>query len=59
MRTCGARRRRRSPLAAAGFAGYQAVNDSSSKSVQLREDVRGQVDSAIEQLRGLIEDNSQ
>ena len=32
---------------------------SSSKDVQLREDVRGQVDSAIEELRGLIEDNTQ
>jgi hypothetical protein len=27
--------------------------------VQLREDVRGNVDNAIEDLRGLIEDNTQ
>jgi serine/threonine-protein kinase len=46
-------------LAAAGFAGYQALDSSGSKSVQLRDDVKGQVDDAIEQLRGLIEDNSQ
>ena len=46
-------------LAAAGIAGYQAVQDSARKSVQLRENVRGQVDDAIDQLRGLIEDNTQ
>jgi eukaryotic-like serine/threonine-protein kinase len=46
-------------LAAAGFAGYQALADSGSKSVQLREDVSGKVDDAIDQLRGLIDDNTQ
>jgi hypothetical protein len=46
-------------LAAAGIAGYQAVQDSGRKSVQLRENVRGQVPDAVEQLRGLIEDNTQ
>jgi serine/threonine protein kinase len=46
-------------LAAAGFAGYQALEDSSSKAVQLREDVTGKVENAIEQLRGLIDDNTQ
>jgi serine/threonine protein kinase len=46
-------------LAAAGFAGYQAVNGSGTKSVQLRDDVRGKAQDAIEQLRGLIEDNTQ
>jgi len=45
-------------LAAAGFAAYQAVDDSGSQSVQLREDVRGSVDDAIGELRGLIEDNT-
>ncbi len=46
-------------LAAAGFAGYQALEDSGSgESVQLREDVRGPVEDAIGELRGLIEDNS-
>jgi serine/threonine protein kinase len=46
-------------LAAAGFAGYQALDSSGTKSVQLRNDVRGKAQDAIEQLRGLIEDNSQ
>jgi uncharacterized protein HemX len=46
-------------LAAAGIFGYQAVADSGSKSVQLREDVRGNVGNAIEELRGLIDDNTQ
>jgi eukaryotic-like serine/threonine-protein kinase len=46
-------------LAAAGFAGYQALEDSGGKAVQLREDVSGKVDDAIDQLRGLIDDNTQ
>ena len=46
-------------LAAAGVAGYQALNGSGTKSVQLRNDVKGQAQDAIEQLRGLIEDNTQ
>ncbi len=45
-------------LVAAGIVGYQAVEDAGGKSVQLREDVRGQVDSAVDELRGLIEDNT-
>jgi eukaryotic-like serine/threonine-protein kinase len=46
-------------LAAAGFAGYQALNDSTGGGgVQLREDVRGSVDDAVGELRGLIEDNT-
>jgi eukaryotic-like serine/threonine-protein kinase len=46
-------------LVVGGLAAYQAVNSSSSKSVQLRQDVKGQVNDAIEQLRGLIDDNTQ
>jgi serine/threonine protein kinase len=46
-------------LVVAGVLGYQAVNGSSSKSVQLRQDVKGQVDDAVNQLRGLIDDNTQ
>jgi len=46
-------------LAAAGIVGYQALEGSGSKSVQLREDVRGNVNNAIEELRGLIDDNTQ
>jgi serine/threonine-protein kinase len=45
-------------LAAAGIVGYQALEDASGGSVQLREDVRGQVDDAVGELRGLIEDNT-
>jgi serine/threonine protein kinase len=45
-------------LAAAGFAGYQALQDAGGGSVELRENVRGQVDSSLGELRGLIEDNT-
>ena len=44
-------------LVAAGIAAYQAVS-SGSKAVQLRQDVRGKVNDAVEQLKGLIEDNT-
>jgi eukaryotic-like serine/threonine-protein kinase len=46
-------------LAAAGFAGYEAVNSSGTKSVQLRNNVSGKVQDAIDELRGLIDDNTQ
>jgi serine/threonine-protein kinase len=46
-------------LAAAAFAGYQALDSSGGgNSVQLREDVSGNVDDAVGELRGLIEDNT-
>jgi len=45
-------------LVAAGIVGYQALEDASGGAVQLREDVRGQVDDAVGELRGLIEDNT-
>jgi len=45
-------------LAAAGFVAYQAVDDSGGGSAQLREDVRGNANDAIQELRGLIEDNT-
>ncbi len=46
-------------LAAAGFAGYQALESSGGGgSVELREDVGGNVDDAVGELRGLIEDNT-
>ena len=45
-------------LAAAGFAGYQALESSGGNSVQLREEIRGNVDDAVGELRGLIEDNT-
>jgi eukaryotic-like serine/threonine-protein kinase len=46
-------------LVAAGIVGYQTLGGSSNKSVQLRQDVKGQVNDAIDQLRGLIDDNTQ
>jgi eukaryotic-like serine/threonine-protein kinase len=46
-------------LVAAGLVAYQAVEGATDRAVQLRDDVRGQVDSAIDELRGLIEDNTQ
>ena len=46
-------------LAVAGFAGYQALQDSGGSGVQLREEVQGEVDQAVDELRGLIEDNTQ
>jgi serine/threonine-protein kinase len=46
-------------LVAAGIVGYQTLGGSSNKSVQLRQDVKGQANDAIDQLRGLIEDNTQ
>jgi serine/threonine-protein kinase len=46
-------------LAIAGVVGYNALSDSSGGSVQLRQDVKGQVDNAIDELRGLIDDNTQ
>ena len=46
-------------VVAGGFAAYQAANSAGTKSVQLRKDVSGRVDRAAEQLRGLIEDNTQ
>jgi eukaryotic-like serine/threonine-protein kinase len=45
-------------LAAVGFAGYQALQDTGGGGVQLREEVEGQVDQAVDELRGLIEDNT-
>ena len=47
-------------LAVGGYAAYTAIENSGSNgNVQLREDVGGDVNQAIEQLRGLIEDNTQ
>jgi serine/threonine-protein kinase len=46
-------------LAVGGFVAYEAINSSSPQSVQLRQDVKGNAQDAIDQLRGLIEDNTQ
>ena len=45
-------------LLVGGFLAVQAVQDTGGQSVQLREDVRGNVDEAVGELRGLIEDNT-
>jgi serine/threonine protein kinase len=46
-------------LVIAGIVAYNALSDSSGGSVQLRQDVKGQVNDAVDELRGLIEDNTQ
>jgi serine/threonine-protein kinase len=46
-------------LAAAGIVAYRASEDSGQRGAQLRENVRGQVDRAVDELRGLIQDNTQ
>src|SRR3954468_14334729 len=66
-----ARRRKRNPFRAVfalvlllgvivlGVLAYQLVQDGTHKAVQLREDVRGGVQDAVDQLKGVIEDNTQ
>jgi hypothetical protein len=46
-------------LAAGGLAAYQSAGGVGAKSVQLRTEVRGKVDTAVQELKGLIEDNTQ
>jgi eukaryotic-like serine/threonine-protein kinase len=45
-------------LVVAGLAAYQAVGTGGRKAVQLREDVRGSVQDAVDQLKQLIADNT-
>ena len=45
-------------LIAGGVAAYQASGGGPTKQVQLREDVGGDANEAIDQLRGLIQDNT-
>ena len=42
-----------------GVLGYQLVQDSTDRAVQLREDVRGNVQDAVDEIKGLIDDNTQ
>ena len=42
----------------AGVLAYQAVQDNASRAVQLREDVRGNVQDAVDEIKGLIDDNT-
>ena len=63
-------RKRRSPFRAVfalilllgaiviGVLGYQLVQDTSNRAVQLREDVRGDVQEAVDEIKGLIDDNT-
>ena len=41
-----------------GVLGYQLVQDSTDRAVQLREDVRGGVQDAVDEIKGLIDDNT-
>ena len=41
-----------------GVLGYQLVQDSTDRAVQLREDVRGNVQDAVDEIKGLIDDNT-
>jgi serine/threonine protein kinase len=45
-------------LAVAGVLAYQTVQDNTDRAVQLREDVRGGVQDAVDEVKGLIEDNT-
>jgi serine/threonine protein kinase len=45
-------------LVAGGIALYQAAADGVQRGVQLKEDVQGQVSDAVDELKGLIEDNT-
>jgi serine/threonine protein kinase len=64
-------RRKRSPFRAVfglilllgvivlGVATYQLVQDNTNRAVQLRENVRGGVQDAVDEIKGLIDDNTQ
>jgi serine/threonine-protein kinase len=45
-------------LVAGGVVLYAAKGDTGRKAVQLREDVRGKVSDSVDQLKGLIDDNT-
>jgi eukaryotic-like serine/threonine-protein kinase len=64
------RRKKRSPFRAVfalvlllgvvviGVLAYQLVQDTSNRAVQLRENVRGDVQNAVDEIKGLIDDNT-
>ena len=66
-----ARRKRRNPLryvvtlvmllavVVAGVLVYQTVQDNANRAVQLRKDIQGNVEDAVNEIKGLIEDNTQ
>jgi hypothetical protein len=41
-----------------GFGAYALVGEGSRRGVQLREQVEGNADRAVEEIQGLIEDNT-
>src|SRR4051794_21943291 len=45
-------------LVAGGLAAYQAASGSVQKGVQLKQDVQGRVSDAVDEVKGLIEDNT-
>ena len=45
-------------LIAGGIAVYQAAQDSVQQGVQLKRDVQGKVQDAVDEVKGLIEDNT-
>jgi serine/threonine-protein kinase len=45
-------------LVAGGIAAYQAAQDGAQKGVQLKRDVSGKVQDAVDEVKGLIEDNT-
>jgi eukaryotic-like serine/threonine-protein kinase len=46
-------------LAAGGIAAYQAAQDGVQRGVELKEDVEGRVQDAVDEVRALIEENTQ
>ena len=42
-----------------GVIAYQTVQDNANRAVQLRENVRGDVQNAVDEIKGLIDDNTQ
>jgi hypothetical protein len=45
-------------LVAGGLALYQAAQGTVQQGVQLKRDVQGQVQDAVDEVKGLIEDNT-
>jgi serine/threonine-protein kinase len=45
-------------LVVGGFFAYQAINDATAKSVELNQDVGGNVDEAVQSFKDLIENNT-
>jgi hypothetical protein len=45
-------------LIAGGLAIYQAAQDTVQQGVQLKRDVQGQVQDAVDEVKALIEDNT-